>query len=90
MKATVVTLDPITLVPDQDIQESVGDAISGRLRVQWLDYTWDFDVTQLIDEHGQNARLVFLDTEAGEKALRMDYERPDGVTVRLEPIDASA
>lgn len=90
MKATVVTLDPRTLLPDQDIQEAVGEAISGRIRVQWEDVTWDFDVTQIIDEHGRNAHLSFYDTSAGEKALRIEYERPDGTLSTIAPGDIEA
>ncbi len=90
MKATVVTLDPQTLVPDQDIQEAVGEAISGRLRIQWEEVVWDFDVTQIIDDHGRNAHLTFYDTSAGEKALRIEYEGPDGTLGTIAPLNIEA
>lgn len=86
MKAVIVTLDPRTLVPDQDIQDAVVQAISGRIRIQWLNSVWDFDVTDIIEGNGKNARLAFDDTTGGEKALRIEYERQDGVNVAIEPV----
>lgn len=90
MKAIIVTLDPETLEPDQDIQQAVGEALSGRLRIQWNDVSWDFDVTPIIDEDGRHARVVLSDVSGDTKGLRLTYERPDGTIGLLEPTDFSA